>query len=55
MLVNLPPEEQSLQILEWEIVELEDLEIALDPPWVFILFQFSLSDFAVNIPNNFVQ
>jgi hypothetical protein len=55
MLVNLPPEEQSLQILEWEIIELKDLEIALDPPGVFILFQFSLSDFTVKIPSNFVQ
>lgn len=55
MFFDLPFEEKSLEILEWEIVELENSKISLDPPWVFILFQFLFCNFAVKVADDLVD
>ncbi len=55
MFVDLPNEELSFEVLKGEEVKLEYLEIALDPPWIFILFKFSLGNFAVQVPGYFIE
>ena len=54
MLVDLPHKISSLEILEWEIVELEDLEVALDIPGILIFFEFSFGDLTLQVPDNLV-
>ncbi len=54
MLVNLPHEISSFEILEWEIVELEDIEVALDIPGILILLKFSFGDLTIQVPDNLV-
>lgn len=55
MFVDLPSEEEAFEILEGEVIELEDSEVALNPPWISVLFEFALGDFAVEVTADSVE
>lgn len=53
--IDLVSEEEFFEVLEGEVVELEDAEVALDEPRVFILLKFSLGDLAPQVPYDLVD